>query len=599
MAVWVQLCDFEILDAPNGHKERVFELEALAALPVCASSSRVSDFCTTGIEVCTIQMTKSRSVTPSNARKKRDKDSSRPKTAMRTVGSKSKRPSKVAFASKKKSKKERVPSPSPSSNSSENAEDSDEMDVDAGADADDAPNLDPVAALAVGHLILDDPTHRMYQQHVDSLLNASDSVLFQELVQHLRRKGEELGMPDGANTAVTALTSAYCERIAGELAGSVLSEDMLAEVVAIVVRRRSHEHGEAWDPRSFLDSVRQQLGVAARGIVEPAQEAEATQPRPEQVDTLGQPLQARTRLLSPSRAPYQHEHPVNPQVTSRPVIRGAVADTVDVVPDINLIAKGVDLYWDLDQLRAANMDAARSAISSTVKRARDLFCINKIAEAEYEANMHHPFVFNIQQLCDQAVLDWMQLPHTIKERWFGRYEKLLEGDVRTFVTFDTNQERVQRKAQYGLSRHAISHGPIVAQALQGPSEVQQPLLQPGNVRIKTEEVSPAPPAQADQPPLHIDDAPPPEQQVRSALLINTSCPRTAQQMEKTCVAAFVKCGYLDVRPHGPGGDQWLVLFRREDGASKAIRRKIRAKKQTGSPVIYQAVDQAERDTWLV
>ncbi|KAK3654181.1 hypothetical protein LTR56_004236 [Elasticomyces elasticus] len=495
-------------------------------------------------------MTKSRSVT----------GSSRPKTAMRTVGSKSKRSSKVAFAPKRKSKKDRVPSPSPSSNSSENDEDSDAMDVDAGADADDVPNLDPVAALAVGHLILDDPTHRMYQQHVDSLLNASDSVRFEELVQHLRRKGEELGMPDGANTAVTALTSVYCERIAGELAGSVLSEDMLAEVVAIIVRRQSHEHGEAWDPRSFLESVRQQLGIAARGIVEPAQEAEATQPRPEQVDTLGQPLQARTRLLSPSRAPYQHEQPVNPPVASRPVIRGAVVDTVDVVPDINLIAKGVDLYWDLDQLRAANMDAARSAISSTVKRARDLFCINKIAEAEYEANMHHPFVFNIQQLCDQAVLDWMQLPHTIKERWFGRYEKLLEGDVRT---------------------------------------EQQALLQPGNVRIKSEQVSPAPQQQVDQPQPQTSNAPSPEQQVRSALLINTSCPRTAQQMEKTCVAAFVKCGYLDVRPHGPGGDQWLVLFRREDGASKAIRRKIRAKKQTGSPVIYQAVDQAERDTWLV
>ncbi|KAK4893702.1 hypothetical protein LTR27_007949 [Elasticomyces elasticus] len=90
---------------------------------------------------------------------------------MRTVGTKSKRSTKVAVAPKKKSKKERVPSPSPSLNSSENDEDSDTMDVDASADADDVPNLDPVAALAVGHLILDDSTHRMYQQHVDSLLN--------------------------------------------------------------------------------------------------------------------------------------------------------------------------------------------------------------------------------------------------------------------------------------------------------------------------------------------------------------------------------------------------------------------------------------------
>ncbi|KAK5747478.1 hypothetical protein LTR17_000119 [Elasticomyces elasticus] len=457
------------------------------------------------------------------------------------------------------------------------------MDVDAGADADDVPNLDPVAALAVGHLILDDPTHRMYQQHVESLLNASDSVRFEELVQHLCRKGEELGMPDGADKAVTALTTAYCGRIAGELEGSVLNENMLAEVVAILVRRRSQERGEAWDPRRFLDSVRQHLGIAAKRIVEPAHNAEAIQPQGEQVETLGLLPQARTRPLSPPQVPNHHEQPINRSSASRPVTRGAVADTIDVVPGINLIAKGVDLYWDLDQLRAANMDAARSAISSTVKRARDLFCIDKIAEAEFEANMHHPFVFNIQQLCDQAVLDWMQLPNTIKERWFGRFEKLLEGDVRTFVTFDTNQERVQRKAQYGLSRHAISHGPIVAQALYGPSRERQPLLQPEDVRIKTEEVSPAAPQ------LQIDDVPSPQQHIQSALLIITSCHRTARQMEKTCAATFTACGYLSVQPCGMSDQKWLVFFEGQDGASQALRRKPRVKKQAGEAAIYKGV----------
>ncbi|KAK4949149.1 hypothetical protein LTR10_012522 [Elasticomyces elasticus] len=464
-------------------------------------------------------MTKSRNLTTSNTRKKRDRGSSQPKTAMRTVGSKSKRSSKVAFAPRKKSKKERVPSPSPSSiDSSENDEDSDAMDVDAGADADDVPNLDPVAALAVGHLILDDPTHRMYQQHVDSLLNASDSVRFEELVQHLRRKGEELG-------------------------------------------------NWASQPKN----------------------AEATPPQREQVDTLGLSSQARTQPLSPSRAPYQHELPANRPVPSRPVMRGAVADTVDVVPDINLIAKGVDFYWDLNQLRAVNMDAVRLAISSTLKRARDLFCINVIAEAEFEANLHHPFVFDIRQLCDQAVLDWMQLPHNTKERWFARFEKLLTGDVRTFVTYDTNSERRQRKAQYGLSRHAISHGPIVPQALHGPSREQQPLHQSGDVGVKSEDVSPALLAQADQPPLHIDDAPPPEQQVRSALLIITSCHRTARQMEKTCAATFSACGYLSVQPRGMSDRKWLVFFEGQDGASQALRRKPRIKKQAGDAAIYEGV----------
>ncbi|KAK6408047.1 hypothetical protein LTR81_017489 [Elasticomyces elasticus] len=534
-------------------------------------------------------MTKSRTLTPSNTRKKRDRGSSQPKTAMRTVGSKSKRSSKVAFAPRKKSKKERAPSPSPSSNSSENDEDSDAMDVDAGADADDVPNLDPVAALAVGHLILDDPTHRMYRQHVDSLLNASDSVRFEELIQHLRRKGEELGMPDGADKAVTALTSAYCERVACELAGSVLSEDMLAEVVAIIVRRQSQEHGEAWDLRRFLDSVRQQLGITAKKFVKPAQDAAATRPQREQVDTLGPPSYARTQPLSPPRATYEHEQPVNPSVVLRPAKRGAVADTIDVVPDISLIAKGVDLYWDLDQLRAVNMDAVRRAISSTLKRARDLFCINMIAEAEFEANLHHPFVFDIQQLCDQAVLDWMQLPYNTKERWFARFEKLLTGDVRTFVTYDTNPEHRQRKAQYGLFRNAISHGPIVTRAPHGPLGEQQTLLQPGNVRIKSEDVSPAPLAQADQPPLHIDDATPSEQQVRSALLIITSCHRTARQMEKTCAATFSACGYLSVQPRGTSDRKWLVFFEGQDGASQALRRKPRIKKQAGDAAIYEGV----------
>ncbi|KAK4889252.1 hypothetical protein LTR27_011929 [Elasticomyces elasticus] len=506
-------------------------------------------------------MTKSRSLTPSNARKKRDRGSSQPKTAMRTVGSKSKRSSKVAFAPRKKSKKERIPSPSSSSNSSENDEDSDAMDVDTGADADDVPSLDPVAALAVGHLIVDDPTHRMYQQH----------------------EGEELDMPDGADKAVTALTSAYCERVAGELAGSVSSEDMLAEVVAIIVRQRSQERDEAWDPRRFVESVRQCLGIAAKRTVAPVQEAEATQPQNEQVEMPGLLPQARTRPLSASRAANHHEQPINHPVACRPAIRVAVADTIDVVPDINLIAKGVDLYWDLDQLRAVNMDAVRLAISSTLKRARELFCINMIAEAEFEVNLHHPFVFDIQQLCDQAVLDWMQLPHNIKERWFARFEKLLTGDVHTFVTYDTNPERRQRKAQYGLSRHAISQGPIVAQALRGPPREHQGLLQPGDVRIKTEEVSPA------LPQLQTNDVPSPQQQVQSALLIITSCHRSARQMEKTCAATFPACGYLSVQPCGLSDRKWLVFFEGPDGASQALRRKPRVKKQAGEAAIYEGV----------
>ncbi|KAK5716170.1 hypothetical protein LTR15_009996 [Elasticomyces elasticus] len=169
-------------------------------------------------------MTNSRSVTPSNTRAKRDRAGQWPMRSAKpregsTAGSAPKRQRTSTYMGQ-----------------AADGDNSDSMSIDADHDTD----LDMFIALAIGHIILDPPTHPLYQQHIDALLNTCDGhVQFQELVNQVRKKAEELGV--SGDKAVVSLSTVYSDRIAEELVDKVVDEAGLAEIVAQVFKRRAEE----------------------------------------------------------------------------------------------------------------------------------------------------------------------------------------------------------------------------------------------------------------------------------------------------------------------------------------------------------------------
>ncbi|KAK5747480.1 hypothetical protein LTR17_000121 [Elasticomyces elasticus] len=200
-------------------------------------------------------MTKSRSGTPSNMRAKRDGALQWPKTAMSTA--KPLKRSKVGFSMKLK--RERRYTSEPAGDDDSNA---------AYADTDHDANLEPFIALAIGHIILDDSTHQLYQQHLSALLDTCNSrARFQELVNCVRGKANELGMPGEGDKAVAALSQGLSDRIAESLMDGVADQVGLADVVANVLKLQAEKHGEECDLTAFLGLLRERLGGGSYSVI--------------------------------------------------------------------------------------------------------------------------------------------------------------------------------------------------------------------------------------------------------------------------------------------------------------------------------------------
>ncbi|KAK3632978.1 hypothetical protein LTR56_016026 [Elasticomyces elasticus] len=204
-------------------------------------------------------MTTPRSVTPSNTRVKRDGAGQWPMRSAKpregsTAGSAPKRQRTSTYMGQ-----------------AADGDNSDFMSIDADHDTD----LDMFVALAIGHIILDPPTHPLYQQHIDALLDTCDGhVQFQELVNQVRKKAEELGV--SGDKAVVSLSTVYSDRIAEELVDKVVDEAGLAEIVAQVFKRRAEELDQICDTQAFLDSLRQRLAGTANVTIKSEEVAQAT-----------------------------------------------------------------------------------------------------------------------------------------------------------------------------------------------------------------------------------------------------------------------------------------------------------------------------------
>ncbi|KAK5747477.1 hypothetical protein LTR17_000118 [Elasticomyces elasticus] len=100
-------------------------------------------------------------------------------------------------------------------------------------------STDLLLALTIDHIIVDDPTHLMYHQHLTTLLDSCTTLdHLQQMVTRIEIRAAELQMADNSQRAVDAISHAWCERAANVLSDMTLNEDMLAEIITGVAKMK-------------------------------------------------------------------------------------------------------------------------------------------------------------------------------------------------------------------------------------------------------------------------------------------------------------------------------------------------------------------------
>ncbi|KAK4949148.1 hypothetical protein LTR10_012521 [Elasticomyces elasticus] len=555
-------------------------------------------------------MGKSRSGTPSSARIKRDK-STWPKTAITTA----KRAKKVGFA--RSPKGNRVTSPSPTDDCGDRA---DAMSIDKDTDDSDdktAP-LDPLHAIAIGHLILDNPEHRMYQQHVAALFDAcgtgrAGSAQLQELIRHIHVKAEELELLGGGETAAAALTSAYCDRIATRLAESLASEEMLVEVTVMVLQRREYEV----DSKAFLRSLKRKLR-----------------------DTTG----------------------TSRELETNDTITETVPDSDH--PEPATIARAVDVYWDRERLGQLDGEAAQTLVLSVIKSARDLFIVHQVADAEFEASQQvssrlsspiHPkrvrrYVWrsafghwrpvrdvpgtdhdsdrtttdtssrtpDLHLCCEEAALAWAQIKLSKSEQYVTRHEALRRGDMRKLASWRRDKSQRDLKEQYALRRQPLHREmtprPITYVHVKTETPDSRVNHRPSLQHFVTQPPGPSTSSHASAlahppPPSRVRQEMPSQQVItnqaaapllrpppsgpaeKAAVILLLNNDPLVYRMRRICQEIFAKYGYVSVKrigkKSGPQSREWLVMLRTAELAEAAVSSGVRVPGQNGRMYVHR------------
>ncbi|KAK5716171.1 hypothetical protein LTR15_009997 [Elasticomyces elasticus] len=500
-------------------------------------------------------MGKSRSVTPSNTRIKRDKSSAWPKTATSTAKPAKK---KVGFAHTLKRK--RLTSPSPTDGSDR----ADAMSID--KDTDDS----------------DDETAPLDQLHAISiaLLDAcgtgrEGNAQLVEFTRHIHAKAEELELLGDGETAVAAVTSAYCDRIATRLTESLVSEEMLAEVIAMVLKRRAYE----MDSKAFLRSLKRKL--------------------------------ENTTCTSRDRG-------VSATLPETP--------TDSELPEPATIARAVDMYWDRERLGHLDNGDAQALVSSAIKCARDLFIVHQVVDAEFRASEDSD-MFDLQTCSDQAISKWAQLSARRTERYSSRYEAVRHGDLRKFEWRRHAKRQEHYRKQYGLRRqplqdlapaHAPAPAPVAyvhvktesASSSRIDPSVPHFITAPtrshtylaainGDRRIPSHTNSEMGERQhvldrhGNQPAVHIDPAfrrpPPTGPSANGAVLVKMNSVPTIEQMQQMCEQAYRTFGYVSVqRLSRTGGlSEWVVFLRTAGQDISAVKAHVKVNWQLGDIEVYR------------
>ena len=516
-------------------------------------------------------------------------------------------------------------------------DDDDDMSIDSDADSR-ADELNAYAALAVGHLILDDPAHPLYHQHVASLVKTCGSdeqgrFKLQQLIGHLRGKAEEMGVAQNVDYAVAAITSAWADRLAAMMADIVTDQETMAEVVAGLVARRGHGRDMHFSPERFFGDVQSQID-RRKNIIR-----QLTSPPPERAQD--------ESYMSGALGSRAHDEAVT------------ATDEGDqhAKPSLELIANNVDLYWRQNQLDHVPKEAAKALIAAAFSSPQDLFVTNHVAESEFEAYQQHE-PLNVEQLYHQAVSDWETLQPDQKSQFEVRFKYLRDGNVAMLAAPELDGMRQTLKERYRGERQSLSRDSLPPNAKNGgyqqramsesvaPSVGNRPgetFVMPTVIKEEDEAVEPpisqlsamnAPPVagmQAAVPQDAVNSFFAPAKQLQTAtaaartghflqppvvappavssqaagpasrdnrlarssgtakptqrkggVLATLDCDKTQEEMDEYCGVKFQKLGFIGVvKLPGMLGCRWVVRLRNAKAAIKAADR-MRLKNQLGS-----------------
>ncbi|KAK3654182.1 hypothetical protein LTR56_004237 [Elasticomyces elasticus] len=318
-------------------------------------------------------------------------------------------------------------------------------------------------ALTIDHIIVDEPTHLMYHQHLTTLLDSCTTLdHLQQMVTRMEIRAGELQMADKSQRAVDALSHAWCERAANVLSDMVSNEDMLAEITTgtmkmkmdtgfnvelflealknkIDVNKTADRRAMRAEPASTKDNRQIATGShrhnMASGSGSVAQEhdtrpiAEIEMVNAVEVQAFSsRPLKHATGAVAPQAS---HEHDTASgsgsaaqghtlRRTSEIEMTDAVIEQPPIVHQRNTVtapqthgreltlrtvAQGVDLYWCRRTLLQVSREEVKGLMQQLFHSGRDVYIVNHIALAELEA-YDALLSVDLQQLRESAARAW-------------------------------------------------------------------------------------------------------------------------------------------------------------------------------------------------
>ncbi|KAK5731788.1 hypothetical protein LTR17_011139, partial [Elasticomyces elasticus] len=317
-------------------------------------------------------------------------------------------------------------------------------------------------ALTIDHIIVDEPTHLMYHQHLTTLLDSCTTLdHLQQMVTRIEIRARELQMADNSQRAVDAISHAWCERAANVLTDMVLNEDMLAEIIAGVAKMKVDT---GFNVEVFLGALQDKIGLddtsgtrTSRGYGMASTSASAAQGHDtrrnaeiEMVDAVDvQPSRSRPQDSMGAAAP-QASHERGKATGSGSVAQGHILRrTSEIEMGLGTVAQGVDLYWCRRTLLKVSREEVKGLMQQLFHSGRDVYIVNHIALAELEAHDALQSL-DLQQLRHSAARAWAGETSKETDRYGVRHEMLVEGKAYVLSPTDCNNKRQRRRDEYGL-----------------------------------------------------------------------------------------------------------------------------------------------------
>ncbi|KAK3632975.1 hypothetical protein LTR56_016023 [Elasticomyces elasticus] len=478
-------------------------------------------------------------------------------------------------------------------------------------------------ALTIDHIIVDEPTHLMYHQHLTALLDSCTTLdHLQQLVTRIETRAGELQMVDQSQRAVDAISHAWCARAANVLSDLVLNEDMLAEIITGTMKMKMDA---GFDVKLFLEALENKMGMdktADKHVIgaEPAKAKDNRQiatgshghgmasgsgsvakghilRRTSEIETIDaveeQPIDSRTRGIGKpiSAVAPQASHEQVMASGSGSAAQGHILQRTSEIEmpapsmhgreqSLGTVAQGVDLYWCRRTLLKVSREEVKALMQQLFRSGRDVYIVNHIALAELEAHDALQSL-DLQQLRQSAARAWPGETSKETDRYGVRHEMLVEGKAYVLSPTDVNNNRQRRRDEYGLIREMLSPAFI---GLPGHDRTAQEQIEQYTTLEKAHPLSdsPEPPIKNEFIPVSREPgwrlkqlARPTEgdgrENKRYGVLMTVEDKRKAPRMRDVCSVAFSAFGFKSVERFGPAPQQeWLIKLGSAGDVKRAL-----------------------------